>query len=377
MAVNPLKVLQRAGRSFKNMKLFCAVVLLPSALGIIYCGFIAPDIFVSESHFLVRNQSHQSTSGLGSLLQSTGMSPTGDIEVYSVQDYLTSRDALASLEATYHLNATVSRAAIPGLDRLTTFRKDRTFEQLLLYYQKHIVQTDFDTSSSILTLTVRAATADGAFRLNESLLELSEAFVNKMNERSREDLLKFSVADVADAEKQAVRASNAVSSYRNGESVFDPEKQSALQLEQVGRLQQDLIATQGELADVKSVAPGNPQIPVLKNRLVVLQNAIAAETAKVAGGRGSLSTKSADYDGLVIYRDFAVKRLELAQASLQSARENAIKQQIYVERVATANKPDEAMEPKRVRNILVVILVSLMLYGLLSLINTSVRDHVA
>jgi capsular polysaccharide transport system permease protein len=376
MTANPLKVLQRIGRWVRNRKLFIAVVVLPVALGIVYFGFIAPDIFVSESHFVVRNQTRQSTSGLGSLLQSTGISATGDADMYSVQDYLTSRDALVRLDAEYHVNAGFSRAAIAGLDRFTTFSPDRSFEGLLRYYRRHIVETDFDTSSSILTLTVRAGTAPEAFRLNTALLKLSEEFVNKMNERSRTDLLKFSLADVADAEHEAVRASQAVSNYRNGTAVYDPAKQSELNLTRVGLLQQDLISMQGQLADVRSVAANNPQIPVIKNRIAVLEQAIAAETAKVAGGEGSLSSKTADYDGIVIYRDLSVKRLELAQISLQSAREDALKQQIYLERVNEPNLPDEAIEPKRLRNVGLVILVSMMLFGLLSLVNASVRDHV-
>jgi capsular polysaccharide transport system permease protein len=377
MKAKILNLAEKFGRKLRNARLFVGVVVLPMVLAVIYFGFVAPDVYVSESHFLVRNQEHQGISGLGSLLQGSGISSSAAEPVYSVQDYLTSRDVLQQLDGEYHLNAAFNGGGIAGLERFTTSASDKTFEGLLRYYRKHIVETDFDTSSSILTLTVRAYTADASLKINESLLKLSEEFVNKMNARSREDLLKFSIADVADAEQAALLAVRAVSSYRNGEAVFDPDKQSALQLEQVARLQQDLLATSQQLADVRGVAVANPQIPVLQSRIKMLEANIATETAKVAGGQHSLSSKSADYDAVSIQRDFAAKRLELAQASLQAARENALKQQIYIERVAQPNKPDEAIEPKRLRNIAATLALTLVLFGLLSLVFGAVKDHVA
>ena len=123
------------------------------------------------------------------------------------------------------------------------------------------------------------------------------------------------------------------------------------------------------------MAGRNPQIPVLQNRTDVLQGAIDAETAKVAGDNQSLSTKSADYDGVMLERDFAAKRLELALMSLQTAREDALKQQLYLERIAQPNKPDVAIEPKRVRNIVATFVLGLIGWGILSLLLAAVKEH--
>jgi capsular polysaccharide transport system permease protein len=378
MKLNIRNYLNRTVKTMKQAnKLFVFLVLLPTVLGVVYFGFIAPDVYVSESHFVVRNQQHQSVGGLSTLLQGTGLSQAGGEDAYSVEDYITSRDALQRLNASENLNAAFGRGDVEALSRFPGIFEDKSFESLLRYYRKHIVETDFDSTSSIMTLTVRAFSAEEAFKINETLLKMSEEFVNQLNERGRNDLMKFSISDVADAEKTALTAVQAVSSYRNGEEVFDPEKQSALQLEGVGKLQEELLSTQKQLADVRAVAPQNPQIPVLENRINVLGRAIRAETSKVAGGRESLSTKSAVYEAVSLQRDFAAKRLELAQASLQLARENALKQQIYIERVQQPNKPDEAIEPKRLRNIAATVMLSLMLFAVVSLFVTGVKDHVS
>src|SRR5262249_54424058 len=117
------------------------------------------------------------------------------------------------------------------------------------------------------------------------------------------------------------------------------------------------------------------QIPVLENRTKVLQADIDAEMAKVAGGQYSLSSKSAGYEGLVLERDFMAKRLEIALASLEQARENAMKQQLYLARIAEPNRPDIAIEPRRLRDVIAAFLLSLVVWGILSLLVTAVKEH--
>jgi len=52
--------------------LFVLIVLLPSCGAVLYYGLIAPDVYVSESRFLVRSPQHQAPTGVvGQLLQSS------------------------------------------------------------------------------------------------------------------------------------------------------------------------------------------------------------------------------------------------------------------------------------------------------------------
>jgi capsular polysaccharide transport system permease protein len=355
-------------------KLFIALVMAPTALATLYYGFVAHDVYLSESHFVIRDQQHQSAGGIGSLLQGTGLSQSQD-QAYSVQDFLSSRDALEKLQGKFNLTSSFGRADVDRIGRFAGLTGDSSFEALLRYYRKHIIETDFDSTSSILTLVVRAFDAGEAHRLNKELLDMSEDFINRLNERARSDLMKFSAIDVAEAELETKKAVLAVSKYRNDSVVFDPAKQSELQLAQVGRLQEQLIATHNQIATVRAVAAENPQLPVLKSRVQVLEFAIGRETGKVAGDRQSLSSKFAEYEGVALSQEFAAKRLELALASMQLARENAMKQQLYLERIEQPNEPDEAIEPMRLRNILAVFLLSMVMWGIASLLLTSVREH--
>lgn len=62
-------------------------------------------------------------------------------------------------------------------------------------------------------------------------------------------------------------------------------------------------------------------------------------------------------------------------ASLDNARADAERKQLYLEVLVQPNAPDIAIEPKRLRGIAATFCVGLILWGVLSLLIASVREH--
>ena len=79
------------------LKSLATVVGVPTLFAVIYFGFIASDLYVSEAKFAVRSaKSTASVTGLGALLASSPLS-SGDQDSLVVMDYSTSRDLLDEL----------------------------------------------------------------------------------------------------------------------------------------------------------------------------------------------------------------------------------------------------------------------------------------
>lgn len=78
---------------------------------------------------------------------------------------------------------------------------------------------------------------------------------------------------------------------------------------------------------------------------------------------------------LHLEREFADKQLANSLSSLEQARTEALKKQLYIERVANPILPDSAMEPRRIRGIISTLLLGLVLWGILSLLISGVREH--
>lgn len=356
-------------------KLFLLSVAIPTALATFYYGFYAADIYISESRFVLRSPQKQTQSGIvGALLQGTGFSRSQD-DAYSVHDYIKSRDALNTLDESLKLKDTYSKSTVDIINRFAGIDGDNSFEAFHKYYQKYVT-VEYDTASSITILKTSAFNAKDAYLMNVELLDMSEKLVNQVNDRGRRDLVHYAEIEVDEAERKAKAATLAVSKFRSNETVVDPEKQSAQQLLAVGKLQEELVTTNNQLAQLKSLAPENPQIPVLKVRVEYIQKAIDAETAKVAGsGKSSLTSKAANYERLNLEREFSDKSLAYALTSLTSAKNEAQRQQLYLERLVQPSLPDIATEPRRIRSIISVLMLGLVAWGVLSMLLAGVREH--
>lgn len=354
-------------------RLFLLTVAAPTILSIVYFGLIASDVYVSESRIVVRSPDKPSVSGLGALLKGAGFSRAQD-DSYTVRDYVLSRDALKEIDNALDVGKAYSSDAVDRVSRFGGLDFDTSFEALHRYYQKK-VDVQQDTASSITTLIVRAYTAQDAQSINQKLLELSEGLVNRLNERGRQDLISFAATEVAEAEKKSKAAALALSAYRNAKAVVDPERQATVQLQQIAKLQDELIATTTQLSQLKTFTPQNPQISALQKRASTLQEEISAETTKITGGERSLANKAAEYQRLALEREFADKQLASALASLEQARNEAQRKQVYIERIAQPSLPDIALEPRRLRSILATFVLGLVAWGVLSMLLAGVREH--
>lgn len=353
--------------------LFLLTVVVPTLTAILYFGFIASDVYISESKFVVRSPDKPAVSGLGVMLKSAGFANAGD-EIYAAQQFASSRDALRALNRNSEFEKAYTRPQISMFDRFNAFGTGGSFENLYKYFQKKIALQN-DTSTSITTLTVRAYTPQDAHKFNQQLLEMSEATVNRLNRRGQQDLVRYAEAEVANAKANAHSASAALAAYQNRSGVVDPEKQAAAQMQMVSKLQDSLIASKAELSQLQRYTPENPRIPVLRTQIGTIQAEINRELGLVAGSSRSLAAAGVRFQRLQLENEFAGKQLAAALASLEQARSESQRKQAYVERIVQPNLPDRAIEPRRLRGILATIALSLLAYGILRMLLAGVREH--
>ncbi|MFI4890471.1 MAG: hypothetical protein ACHQIL_08060 [Steroidobacterales bacterium] len=354
--------------------LFSAVVLFPTLCSAIYFGLIASDVYISESHFIVSSsQPSMSTGGISELLAGAGLSQ-GKSDSFQVRDYIMSRDALKELQDKLKVSEIYGRPEVSFFDRYPGLIYDTSFEELFRYYSKH-VGVDPESSSQISILSVRAFTAEDARKINAELLDMAERLVNTLNERSRRDLVEFSEKQVNIASERAKDAAIALLNYRSHQAVFEPNKEAAMQLDVVAKINSDLITIEAERAELKKLSPDNPQIGALESASELLRKMIVTQSGKVTNPNGSLSARAPEFERLALDVEFADKNLGMTLAELVSARAQAQKQQIYLERLTQPSVQDKSMEPKRIRSIFTSFIVSLLAWAIASILIASVREH--
>lgn len=360
-------------RTILSNWLFLVTVAIPTLIAIIYYGFLASDIYISESKFVVRSPDKSTATGLGVILKSAGFANAGD-ELYAAQSFATSRDALQALNRNGEFKKAYSRPEISIVDRFNPFGLSGTFEQLYRYFQKK-VSLQNDSASSITTLTVRAYTPEDAYKFNQQLLEMSEATVNRLNARGRTDMVQYAQQEVDLAKAKAQQAAIALAAYRNRSGTVDPEKQAEAQMQMVSKLQDSLIAAKAELSQLQMYTPENPRIPVIQTQIATIQHEMGRELGQVAGNRRSLSAAAVQYQRVALENDFASKQLAAALASLEEARSETQRKQAYVERIVQPNLPDDPLEPRRLRGIVATFVLGLVAFAILRMLLAGVKEH--
>jgi len=364
-----IKIPERVG---KLPTLFVVAVLVPTAISILYFA-LCSDIYISESRFVVRSPEKESSAGLGSLMKLGGGSSSGN-EGYATHDYILSRDALETLNRDGLVSKAYGNPSISFLNRFDADGASGGRERLYRYYMKKM-EVVHEPASSITTLRVRAFAPQDAYEINRRLLVQAESLVNKLNQRARSDLINYATKELEEAKAVARDAALALSDYRTREGVVDPEQQATVQLQMISKLQDEMIATKTQLVQLRAFTPQNPQIPILQTRVQQLGREIDQQIGLVAGNQKSLAATAAQFQRLQLESQLADKELGAAISSLQEARNEARRKRAYVERIVEPSKPDYPAEPRRLRGILNTFGVGLVVWALLTMLVSGIKEH--
>lgn len=348
---------------------------LPTTIAVVYFGFIASPIYVSQSSFVIKSQAQKSvpTLSLANLVQTSGLS-AGQEQTKEVLQYVRSRNALKDLVRQTNVRAKYSSRGADFLSRFPGPLEDASFENFYRYYNS-MVGADTDPDSGLAVLEVRAFTPNDAYDLNSRLLNLSEALVNRLNQRAEDRAVAEAEQRVSQAQERVRNARVALSAYRNKQDLIDPTKQAAGVLDVSNKLVSEQAALQAQLDLMLRVAPRNPAILAVRNRIVAIGREISAQNGRAVGTPTGIASKLGAYEKLQVEQDFATQMLTAASASLESARTDAQKQQFYLERVVEPNIPDDSTLPHRLKKILIVFGASLCLYFIGWMLVVGILEH--
>jgi capsular polysaccharide transport system permease protein len=295
----------------------------------------------------------------------------------AVQDFIMSRDAVRELEQKDDLRTLLSRpegdfvSRFPGI---LYWRKD--FEALFSRYE-HFVSVETDTGTGVTALRVKAYRPDDAHTLASALLSYSEQLINDLNERARRDAIDTARREVDRAEQRIAEVQTELTAYRVQQKMLDPKSASSGVLELIGQMNAAQANARTQLGELLNNSPNSPQIPLVKNRIASLDKLIAEERAKLSGESGSVVSAMTEYERLNTQHELAEKALASAFTSLEAARIEAQRQQLYLETIAQPNLADYPLFPKRIVSFLTVVATCMLAYGLAWLLVANVREHSA
>jgi capsular polysaccharide transport system permease protein len=364
----------------RRRRMFLLIVVLPTLLATAYYYLIAANQYESEAHLMVRTAEATPTvgTGIGQVLSIAGGSTAAQTDAMSVADYLTSHEAVDTLNRRIGLTQRFRR---PEADVISRVKADPTPETLLKYYLRH-VSVRFNSETGITTVKVRAFRPGDSYEIINTMLQMGEQRVNMLNTRGQADALALSRRLLRESEDQLAQIQRRLTGFRQTRGDIDPQGSGAAQLGLVTGLETQLASARAGLSAMTGlVSPNSPQYVALSRRVSALQSQVAAQSGRLAGGGATngrnIASSLGDYEELRLRQEFAAKRYETAAASFEKARDQVQKQQLYLVRVVAPNVPEKSLFPERGRIIATIFFGLLLIYAVGWLIVAGVREHAA
>lgn len=369
----PASLLSRIRASFGPRLPYFASVILPTAILAAYFFLIASDLYETETRFIVRSPSAAATSQLANLVQGSGIVRSSD-DAYVIHAYMQSRDVVATLLGQVPLEAELTGGPLDIFWHYPGLLGGRTKEHLWRHFQRFLT-LDFDRSTGITTLRVKAFSPESAHQLAEKLLVSSEQLLNRLSQRAQREAVEAAEREVERSRVRAEAAVAAMTDFRRRHAVIDPGRSSDAALQIITELALAIAKTRADLLELERVAPSGPQATSLKIRIAALESQIQKEREALAGADKSLAPLMAEYESLLLERGFTERAYAASQSALDFARVDVGRQALFLERISSPSLPDYAKYPYRFLNSVLALLAFHTIFMFMTRILRDTRSH--
>jgi capsular polysaccharide transport system permease protein len=356
-------------------RLKIVVIALPLALAAIYLFFFAVDRYVSESIVSVRQANQDAGSVPGIALLLGAVNPPAREDTLYLRQYIQSLELLNRLEARLKLREHFQSQRRDPFFRLRTDVDQETF----LDFYRSRVEVVFDDTASLLTVRVQGFDPEYAQRLNAAILEESERFVNTFSQRMAREQMSFSQAEVDRSWKRMQDEKGKLLAFQTKNKLLDPGMQAQASSSLTADLQANLARQEAELRAAQSYLNDDSYpIKALRSQIDATRAQLDIERLRATAGTSNLrlNALTADFQELMAQASFAQDTYKLALAALENARIDASRKVKSLIVIEPPSKPETARYPRRIYNLLTLLIISTLLYGIVRLVLATVREHI-
>lgn len=348
--------------------------VIASVLAMLYWSLFASDRYVSEAHILLQRTDLNGGQGtdITSLFGNIGGNSEADQRL--LRDHLLSTDMLDKLNARLKLRAHYSDWGRDPLSRM--WFEDAPLEWFHRHYLSR-VSVEFDGVSGVLVIKAQGYDPKTSHAIAAMLVEEGERAMNEMGHRLAREQVAFLERQATEMNERVLRSRQAVVAFQNRKGLVSPQSTLENLAAVVNRLEAQITEVQARrTALLGYLAPTAPAVVELNLQIAALEKQIVRENERLASPRGSkLNTTLEEYQRLQMAAEFAQDVYKTALVALEKGRLEATRTLKKVTVLQAPTRPEYPLEPRRIYNIVVFILVTLLLAGVVHLLAAIIRDH--
>lgn len=361
--------------SARMFKWLIRLVLILSVLVSLYWIFFASERYVSEANLVLRKTDSISAAGtdLVSALLPSSSTPARPDQLL-LREYLLSVDMLKMLDAKLDLRSHYSNKEHDIISRM--WFQDASMEWFHRHYLSR-VSVEFDDFAGVLRINVQAYDPEMAQAIANMLVHEGERYMNQLGHELASVQVNFFTQQVTQAQERYQQASRALLNYQNKKGILSPQAVAESINTIITGLETQRAQLQTKLASLPaSLNENHPNILMLKQSLAAVDKQIAEEKAKLATPSGkTLSSSVEEFQRLQMQVTFAQELYSSSLIALEKGRLDAARMLDKVSILQTPTLAEFPMEPRRVYNVIVTLLIGLMLAGILKLLEGIILDH--
>jgi capsular polysaccharide transport system permease protein len=291
-----------------------------------------------------------------------------------VADYISSRGMVERLEDLVRLR---ERYSAPEVDYLSRFDRTQPIEMLVKYWQGKMT-TAYDNSTGLVTVEVRAFSAQDAHDIAAAVLRVSSDLVNQLSQKVQNDSLRAAEEDVQRSEQRVQEVRAELRKFRDKEQLANP-------LASANAKQAMLVSLAGQLAQInaalnqrRGIDESSPTVTTLRARADAIEREMMRARAELgsddASSAATIVKALASYEELELQRQFAEQSMVSALSSLETARTAADRLRRYLAVYREPKLPQYPLHPHVVEIVTLVFFGSALAFGLLVLGYRGLRE---
>lgn len=352
---------------------FVLMVILPISASTVYLYGWASNQFHSFSAFAVRSEEFQNPLEVLGAFTQAGGSSAPDSEI--IYDFIRSQTLVQKIDAELDLNTIFNR---PADDPLLTLGQGRSIEDMLDYWDR-MVSVAIDSGTGVLELKVRAFSPQDARQIAEKIIENSSVLVEDLSRVAREDAMRYTLRDVAEAEDRLKQKRREIREFRTLHQIINPEVDMESQIGVVAALQTQLAQSLVDMEAMRSYSDENdPRLENIRRRIDAIRSQIANERENIsvpAANGQSFSEIIGGYEELLVDLEFSQQAYTAALVAQDQARAEARRQSRYLAVHIPPTLAQDSLYPDRPILILIISACAFAAWAVLVMIYYNVRDR--
>jgi capsular polysaccharide transport system permease protein len=348
--------------------------IIASLFASIYWGLIASDRYVSEAHIIIQRTelSGAQTMDITALVGNPDAGNRTDLLL--LRDHLLSVDMMKKLDRKLDLRGHFSDKRRDVISRM--WLHYNSIEWFHRHYLSR-VKVEFDDYAGILVIKSQGYDPKMAQALCAMLVAEGEQFMNTIARSLAQEQVTYLEAQLTEITKRVTTARQAVLEYQNEKGLVSPQGTVENIASVVGRLEAQLAELQTkQTAMLGYLMPDSPNVVEINLQIAATEKQILKEKAKLASPAGKTLNRDLEvFQRLQMQAEFVQDVYKTALVALEKGRVESTRKLKKVSVLQSPTDPQYPLEPRRIYNTIIFVLITLLLAGITHLIAAIIRDH--